>query len=94
MQEELDFVRKIRINDVKEQYIIFLELVSEGQYEVRQLGGLPDVIDSRYTWYGYYHDSNMELQSMLIFVNYIRDYEVTDERGKELADWITDAVLD
>lgn len=94
MKEELDFVREIGINDVKEKYNIFLELASEGQYEVRQPGGLPDVIDSRYTWYGFFYDSNMELQSMLIYVNYIQDYEVTDVRGKELADWITDTVLD
>ena len=30
---------------------------------------------------------------MLFYENYFGDYEVTDERGKELADWITDAVL-
>ena len=31
---------------------------------------------------------------MLFYKNYYGDYEVSDERGKELADWITDTVLD
>lgn len=30
----------------------------------------------------------------MIFEKHIKDYEVSDERGKELADWITDTVLD
>lgn len=94
MQDELQLIKNVEIYEVKKQYKLFCELVTEGQYEVLPPGALPDVIASRYTWYGYYYDSNRELKMKMIFEKHIKEYEVSDKRGKELADWITEALYD
>ena len=94
LSDELELVGKVDVRKVKKEYRLFLELKNSGSYEVIFPESVSDIIESSYSWFGYYYNSDQEIQSMLIFGHHIAEPEVTDERGKELADWITDTVLD
>ena len=94
LNEEFEYVGEVNLFVLKNKYKIFLDLVANPEYEVIEPTEVPDYFAPSYSWWGYYYNSNEEVDVMLFYKNYFGDYEVTDERGKELADWITDAVLD
>ena len=93
LNEEFEYVGEVNLFVLKNKYKIFLDLVANPEYEVIEPTEVPDYFAPSYSWWGYYYNSNEEVDVMLFYENYFGDYEVTDERGKELADWITDAVL-
>ena len=93
LQVEFEHVGKVNVYVLKKKYRLFLELVNNPEYEVIEPQGVPEFSAPSYCWWGYYY-LDKEVEVMLFYKNYYGDYEVSDKRGKELADWITDTVLD
>ncbi len=83
-----------KVNDIelREKYVVFLEIKDNPNYRFIYDEDVPKGISPSYIWYGcYYNESGGEE----LFKFYEREYvdpSVTDERGKELAGWVSGAV--
>lgn len=92
LQKKWTYLGKIDIIELKEKYSLFLELKNTPGYEIFYDKDIPTGVGDHIRWYGYYYE-NEKIES---FAFYERKYvasNVTDERGKELADWISCVVF-
>ena len=93
LQQKWTYLGQIDVIELKEKYCLFLELKNTPGYGFFYDEDVPKGIGNRVNWYGYYYE-NGKIES---FIFYEREYvapNVTDERGKELAGWVSAAVYD
>lgn len=92
LQKKWERIGTVNDIELKEKYVLFLEIKNNPNYEIFYDKDVPKGISSRLTWYGCYYSECGERE---LYKFYERDYvapNVTDERGKELAGWISDVV--
>ena len=94
LQEECTVVNSVNVFKLKKKYRIFSEVVMNPDYSACEPTYICESLDPKYVWLGYYYDSNCEMQYKIIYGFYTVGYEVSDKRGKELADWITETLYD
>lgn len=94
LSDNMEYIKTIDSTQLKRKYMTFLELCFDSEYTVTPADNVSMIISPHIFWKGYYYDDKNEVMGFDFFYYYVENAEVTDERGKELADWITDTVLD
>lgn len=93
LQKEWTYLGRIDVIELKEKYCLFLELKNTPGYEFFYDKDIPMGEGNHICWYGFYYE-NEEIESFLFYECKYVAPNVTDERGKELAGWVSAAVYD
>lgn len=93
MEKELEFSGKVNKFVLKGKYKLFLELQAM-DYQANQPKEIPDAFETNYSYWGYYYNSSNEIAFMRIYGYHFGEYEVNDNRGVRLANWIENKVTE
>lgn len=98
-EDWLEQIGKTEKKTLQKQYKVFYNVVSNPKFEIHPtVNEIPDVEpNTQYTrprerWYGYYVDEEGGQLKEFYLVGYL-EYEASDERARQIADWVKKEVL-
>lgn len=96
IEDKLKKIGNVNVVELKKRYQIFMELINNPEYipHFPPNAVAPTVPLKNIEWYGYYYNDDNDFSSFKFFMHCFHDAEVSDKRGKKLAEWIEKNVRD